>query len=829
MSVHIVLQRFAAGQAAAFGYDATLAFLGQYGEIGRGLADQELCFADTGIASSAILVGDQRQGIACILIEEAKAGQGFQAFLFAALQTLGGCAFDDELRAIYLCHASQAEVPDALQQASLSGVHRIVSPAQIWPQQLALPTPGGLRYAAMLNNPNRQGQPFQTFDALDDERRLLRYHFHTHPAACHPAVCRGLRQVMLRIELARRRLSELREAAWRVELSFQYDQAFLAIMEAPAPASLSCAATTVTAAPGCLLDPHRNAFCADFDRVATAEWNAQRCVQQAQQEFGLVLGSGMEGARALDRLLQTVHERVVEAAESEFARELMLRWCWFAGSAFGELVRHAVGAQWGTLPLGPDRHPALRLHSGRQLFPLLRALDKLHRGSEVSLADELQVLLDTARSRIHQFNGHDEVAALPALYQYLIGQRLDTEVPFPLHHALSTAELDGSPQSLLALDRWLRQVAPVCPQLTQQQLTRLVRCAGAYLGEVICRSDPAAWLWENYHDYFDGTPGLPDLPHSLEASVVLRGHGALLFPYAQVLARLTDDSRDDLLTWACANAPGLAEYAEHLRQAGQHGRGPDFFNTFSEHSAGRLAAHLPTRYPQLDGELVSVAELDRLIAALDREQTDAAELAELLGQFACYAGDLAVRHRGARWRSTGQTRLAGRSSSPIVLQTAAGSVLDPFATAFRALRLGGSQRLENLLLMVNNEAKVLANLPAQPSPTPSLAKGPGLAPRPPAAVPAGTAAAPSTAPRQADDAASRRLAAEATAAVLLANARRSAQETRAAPGGRLPWVLMTLVAPMGGLAAAVLHSTLAGLLVAGLAVAGGLWLRRHGF
>jgi hypothetical protein len=828
MSVHIVLQRFAAGQPLAYEHDATLAFLRQYGEIGRGLADQELHFADADIASSAILVGDQHQGITCILIEEAKPGAGFQEFLFAALQTLGGCAFDDELRAIYLHHASQAEVPDALQQAALSGVHRVLAPAQIWPQQLALPTPGGRRYAALLDNPNRQGPPHQIFDALDDERRLLRYHFHTHPAVCHPAVCRGLRQIMLRIELARRRISELREAAWRVELLFQHDQAFLAIMEAPAPASLPCTATTVTGAPGSLLDPYRNAFRADFDRVASAEWNAQRCVQQAQQEFGLVLGHDIEGAQVLDRLLQTIHERIGASVESEFTRELLQRWCWFAGSAFGELIRHEVGAQWGTLPLGPDRHPTLRLHSGRYRFPLLRVLDKLYRGSEVNLAAELQSLLDTARSRVHQFNGHDEVAALPALYQYLIGQRLDTELPFPQHRALASAELDGSPQSLLALDRWLRQVAPVCPQLAQQQLTRLVRCAGAYLGEVICRSEPAAWLWENYHDYFDGTPGLPDLPHSLEAAVVLRGHGALLFPYAQVLARLTGEGSDDLLAWACANAPGVVEYAEHLRQAGLHGRGPDFFNTFSEHSAGRLAAHLSNRYPQLDGDLGSVAELDRLIAALDREQTGDAELAETLGQFACYAGDLAVRHRGARWRSTGQTRLAQRSSSPIVLETAAGSVVDPFATAFRALRLGDSQRLESLLLQVNNEAKVLANLPPEtrPAPTPAGPSGPSV--RPPAASTVAAAAATSSAPVQAQDAASRRQAAEASAAVLLANARRSAQESRIAPGGRLPWMLMAFVAPMGGLFAAALHSTLAGLLVAGLAVAGGLWLRRHG-
>jgi len=822
MSIHIILQRYAAGQATPFACESTLTFLRQYGEIGRGLADQELCFFDPELASSAILVGDVDRGFDCILIEEPKPGPALQAFLFAAIEALDAVAFDGEVRAIYLHHGSQAELPAALVAASASGVHRVVAPAQIWPQDLARPAPAGLRYAALLDNPNPQGRPYQIVDHLQEDARLLRLDVYLHPAACQPGVCRGLRQIMLRIECARRAISEKAGDAWRVELAFQDHEALLLTMETPAPAELACQATFVSAPPGETLDPRRNAFRADFDRVATAEWNAQRCVQQAREEFGLSLTQGIDGARALDQLLQTLHARLANDLRSDFARELVVRWCWFAGSAFGELVRHEVGAQWGTMRLGEALHPVLRTHSGRFVFPLLRVLDALHRGRAVSLADELQLLLAQARSRVHLFNGHDEVAALPDLYQLLIGTKLDPEVPFPLHHQLATAELDRSPLSLLALDRWLLQIRPLQQRLPQVQLTRLVRCVGAYLGEVICATDPAGWLWENYHDYFDGTPGLPDVPDGLQSAVVLRGHGALLFPYSTVLGRLTGDEPRDLLAWACANPTGVAECAERLQQAGQPEGGLRFNVAFGAERAAQLAGLLRETHPELDGELASVAEADRLIDTLRAEVDASIETERRIGVIAYYVGELAIRHRGARWCPTNETRLAKHSRSPMVLETAAGSLVDPFAVALRSWRLGEAYRLQSLLSMINNEAKVLANLRPVTSPT---AEAAARAPLP--TTPGGRAHAASTSAAGAAGSAdfARQQAAEARAAALLANARLAAESGRAAPPKRSVWVLLLFVAPMGGLFAAGLHSTGAGLLVAGLAVGAALLLR----
>lgn len=706
MSMHFILQRFAAGRPVPFDYSSAIELLSGYGQLGSGLADRELRFNDSDLATSAIIVGQPERGVECILIEHPKPCAGLQNFVFDAMQRLDVAAFDDELTAVYLHVDSAIELPAELSAATAAGVQRIISPWQIWPQTIALPAASSLQYGVLFDNPNPAGGAYQMVDDLAPEAALIGYRFHTHPAACNPAVGRALRQILLRLELARRSLASREGRPWRVELYFQSNDAWLPVLEAPRPAALECAATTVTPMPGDLLEPYRNAFGADLDALATAEWNAARCAAQANEEFGIRLATGGAGAEQLDRLLQQLHGRLQSnGGSSGFGRELSTRWCWLAGSFLGELARHQVGGQWGYQTIAGDRHPLLRAHNGRLLFPLLRVFDKLLRGSAVDLAAEWRHWCAGAVARSRQLGDHDEVMALPELIQLLSGRRQDAEVPLPFASALAIAELDLSPDSLLTLDRWLTQLRAQRAHCSPLQVTRSVRYAGAYLGEVIRRAQPNAWLWENYLDYFDGSPGLPEVPSGLQSAVVLRGHGQLLFPYGVVVGRLEGEETRSLLQWAREQASGFAEWTDSWRRAGNPERGPDYYHEFSEQRAPHHATSLRASDAGLDGSLASIQRVDQQIAELRESELDAKQRSDRLGQLCCYAGQLAVDHLDARWRASGQTRLAASSRSPIVLQTASGSVLDPFAVALRMLRLPGKHSLEAILLAIMNERR----------------------------------------------------------------------------------------------------------------------------
>jgi hypothetical protein len=249
--------------------------------------------------------------------------------------------------------------------------------------------------------------------------------------------------------------------------------------------------------------------------------------------------------------------------------ELLQRWSFMAGALLGNAVVRAVGGQWSALVLDGASHPVVRCHSGRTVFPMLQVLDRLCAGPGCAVDAWLAELQASARAA--SVDDFDLVSLVPLLCMELLRA---PNPSLPLHDQLNVQRLDFSLASLMELDRWLLQLRARRAAIEPEQLNNLVKAAGCYLGEVIRDRDVQSWRWENYADYFDGTPGLPQVSKVLGSAAVLRGHGQLLFPLGQIGSRLRDDDAPSLFGWASKvvgqDADSMtAVAAEPVRPVGQ--------------------------------------------------------------------------------------------------------------------------------------------------------------------------------------------------------------------------------------------------------------------
>lgn len=539
MSTTYFLQRFEAGRVLGLPYAEVLDFLSGFGALARGQGDLELSFANADIADVATVVGDEVGGVTCIGLERPFHSDATRDFLMAALQRFDVCVFADALSFAWLRQDSSCEPPQALLDACLHGPTRVVRREQMLPSALSQPIANSGRPALRYDNPNPAAPKRQWVDWVDDAQGA-HYHIDLHPAACNAGSLRVVRNIMGRLELARQGNESLGIA---LHLHFAHGETWQQVMEAPAVGAQASKAMTYAPPPGDDQGPRR--ACADRDVFMTAAQSGARCVELAERHWGIALDVEV-GVGPLDTLLQKLQAQLVDSAGArQLNAESLERWCVLAGAHLGNCVVRAVGGQWSVVVFDGARHPVVLTYTGRIVFPMLRVLDRLCLGPVCAVDAWFAELLANARAR--SVDDFDLVSLVPALCMELMRA---SNPNLPLHDQLQVARLDFSLASLMELDRWLLQVRAQRDAIDPQHLSNVVKAAGSFLGEVIRSRDVYAWRWENYADYFDGSPGLPQVSKVLGSAAVMRGHGQLLFPLGQIGSRLRDDDAPSLPAWA---------------------------------------------------------------------------------------------------------------------------------------------------------------------------------------------------------------------------------------------------------------------------------------
>jgi hypothetical protein len=806
MSTQIFLQRFSHGQPAAVPYKPLTAHLARYGVLVDADGDLQLKFlqqdviSQSGIEGRVLVVGDPESGVHCLAIENPRTLEPAARFLFELMKLFDLALFDDQLSTIYLKQGSRCELPDAMLAACASGVRRVGHPLQIWPEALRLPSRFADRALLLPYTEADGGRHYQRIDDIADESKVFRYFLDLHPAACTAPVARATRHLLARLE---RVVLEHRPS--RLEVMFNHHDSFLPVIEAPKVGASVAPLVTVTPPPpafgmGETLNPPL-IFRAALNADSTARYNSQECRLWAEQTWGLSLDGSAASVERLDSALQALRGQQ-PAAPAQQAAEWVARGCWQIGSYWGELLRREIGAQWGYVEWFNGRYAALRCYRGRTLFPLLDIAERLFDQDLPPLAAQLAELRAELRSA--SLDQLDFVGDIPMHIATLIGRVLVGFDQVPLQSRLPVAELDHSLDSLRSLDRWLRQVGAQRRQFSDAQMIGVMHAAAAYLGEVMREQLPGEWHWENYHDYFDGTPGLPDVDFQPTTAAVFLGHGRLLFPIASVGERITGEEPSDLYDWVVRTyseiEPGWSPPAAVPLGSDEESSARARLDpaTLAADCARLQRICADTDY-QLDGSVESVTEVDRFVDAIRAKQRGRldAMAVEVLSMLAGYVGERLVQAFGAQWRPIAGSWREGRSEASWVLQTRYGCVLDPLSVLFARARSQQAQRIESMCMGVKNEFDLRTHYPA-----PVVA----------AQHPAG-----STSPSAAVDPA--KLAA-AMAAAQVTLAQRSA-EVSARQRSQLR--IAVLVGPLAGMAIGSAAGWVAGLLTL-LAISGGSWL-----
>jgi len=735
MSRHVFLQRFAAGVPAPLPYRPTIDFLSRFGSLQPLEGDMQLTFSPRGVLAQAnvdasvLVIGNAADGIGCIAIESDCERDGAAAWLHELVQRFDVALFDDSLDAIYVKSGTRCQLPDAMIAACSTGLRHVADARQLWPAavraRVADVAPATLLPYA---DPFGDGVRHQPVDMFADEGRHIAYGIELHPAACSPPTLRAIRHAMLRIERVRRNMH-----VERVDLRFQHQETCLLTMEAPKVGDLDGPAMLVSAPPPVLggdgtLQPTPR-FAAHRDADGIARHNAQRCLMLARR-LGTEPDTSGSASDWIDRLVPLLRGQLQQAGDPSQAAQILDECAWQLGCAWGDLVCRQVGGQWGYLMLADGRHLVVQTYRGRQLFPLLRAVDALCDASGESLSTQLQQLVASDRSP--SLDHDDFVGRIPALCAVVNGRVLDGFTDFPLSAALPLSEFDYSPGSLHSLDRWLRQVGPQRHRFGDEQMISVLHVAGAYLGEVLRELAPQQWHWENHHDYFDGTPGLPDVPYQPVTAAVMRGFGRLLMPIATIGDCITDPAAPSLHDWLVKQMrDSCPDWAPpQVTRVASDGRDGHRLQPLDAGNAAGYASLAATTSADgtspLDFSIESLVDVERRIDRLRIVHHGAVDrhTAEQLYLFGCYVGEVLVREYGAQWRPLEGCALAEHSDAAIVLQTRYGSLVDPISRVFERARSCSAPRLPWMAALVGNEFRLRGELGSPSGPIAAVAPAP---------------------------------------------------------------------------------------------------------
>lgn len=721
MSYQIFLQRFQNEQAAPVPYKPLTAYLARFGTLAHVDGDLELKFlqqdvlCQAGIEGRVLVVGNETSGVQCLAIESSRTGEAAARFYFGLMQVFDFALFDDQLNFIYLKQGSRCLLPEAMLSACASGVRRVAHHLQLWPEALRLPSRSSDHARLMPFTAIDGSEQHQRIDSIDDHNKVFRYFLDTHPATLNAGVARAGQHLMARLERV-----ALQHRPGRLEVMFNYQDSFLPILEAPRVGQTVAPLVTVTPPPHgfggeATLNPLPQ-FRASHDADSTARYNGHECQRWAASEFGIRLAGDAASVEQLQQLLEAVRQRMQSIDQAQ-AAQLVAKSGWHIGSYWGELIRREVGAQWGYLELFNGRYALLRSYRGRLLFPLLDVTEWLAGGELPSLSGKLAELRSSLRSA--SLDHMDFVGDIPMHLAMLFGRVFEGFEHVPFQAQLPVAEFDLSLNSLHSLDRWLRHIGPQRKLLSDGQMIGVMHSAAVYLGEVMREQFPGDWQWENYHDYFDGSPGLPEVEFHPTTAAVLRGSGRLLFPASTIGQRLVDEDAPDLYSWVVSTYREIDpdwSPARPARLCSDDVEAHRLVLPANEYAAAceRLQGICADTDYAIDGSLESVTEVDRFVDAIRERCTGRpdANATELLTMLAIYTGEQLVRTCQTRWRSPMGTRLEGETEANLVLQTRYGGIVDPLSAVFARARSARARRLESLCLNVRNEFDLRQRFPA---------------------------------------------------------------------------------------------------------------------
>ncbi len=509
-------------------YDAVVDCVSRYGALGRGpVGDVEIAFEADAIAHYGLLIGDAAQGAQCVALIRPVTDSAMRRLAFDLMSRFGACLFDDALGCVYVADHPVADLPAEFLTACTTGVQRVSSPQQIWPDGLLLPTPAKESPALIFDNPNPQGGKYVLFDGADIEKKHLHMAFGLRPEVCNAGTLRALRNMLLKVDIA---LSSNPE--FHVFYRFAHPEAQLQLLESPQIAESRNGATFVVSGEALLLQEPEPvvAFRLEPDLYFLNREKSAELRKRAQADFGITIESGITGLAALEDVLERVHKRYrLECggapAGHAFSDEA-LRWAVLAGAFLGERIRTVVGGQWGYAEVMEHKIPVVQTHTERICWPQQRVLQRIINGASDSVLGYFDELLQNAKSCTKP----DIVADIPLLSQIMAGRGRFSGNGLPLQEQLPASQLDFSVESLRALDVYLAAVHAQLGSFQTDALNNLTLGAGAYIGEVLRRHLSKNWAWMNYADYFKTRPPNPELPKSINSHALLVGAGFVVLP-----------------------------------------------------------------------------------------------------------------------------------------------------------------------------------------------------------------------------------------------------------------------------------------------------------
>jgi hypothetical protein len=143
----------------------------------------------------------------------------------------------------------------------------------------------------------------------------------------------------------------------------------------------------------------------------------------------------------------------------------------------------------------------------------------------------------------------DEMNATFREFALMFLGRLPVDEEIPFVENLNRSALDGSIESLAAVDNYLAFVCENLEHLTDSEYNNLVLRCGAYTGECIRTTWPHAYDWCDYDDYVRGHPKMKAiLPERMLGTCALltREPDAMNMPLNKVLRFLHEGPENSL-------------------------------------------------------------------------------------------------------------------------------------------------------------------------------------------------------------------------------------------------------------------------------------------
>ncbi|MEO7496235.1 MAG: hypothetical protein ABIT83_09770 [Massilia sp.] len=543
MTAFLFLQKFDDGAPAAMPFQEVMKIFSRVGKAGSGRGDIEFTLPPDTLAAGCTVVGDPASGALCIGFERPRFDAGLRALVWECMERLGCAVFDDTLDTACTLHGGGAALPPAMLLACATGARQAGSAQQLWPAEFEPAVDGPARPALAYRNPNALGPNFQLFDHGDLARHELYIELGLHPAACNPGTLRVLRNLEARVDSAL-----AGNPGYAVLYRFPHQETPLALLESARVAASTQGATIISAPPG--TPPPQPRFIADRGIYDSEAAQSQRFVRLARDTYQLELDGGLASVDTVDGLLDSLHaayrvER--EAAGEPFSSKVATTWAKMAGAYLGTVIRKQIGAQWGYVARGQQRILALRTHTGRICCPHHLVLDHIINGGASHIGAFVGRLLTSDLSATPR--REDLVCLIPKFCKLM----QDSAGELPLHEQLSPERFDFSLASLARLDQYLALVRGQGDGLSDQQRRKVVRAAGAYLGETVRgnTADPARWQWVAYDDFARLDPGFAARrPRALGFMAFLDSAEHTAYPLAHVEELLNGANVDSAIDFA---------------------------------------------------------------------------------------------------------------------------------------------------------------------------------------------------------------------------------------------------------------------------------------